>query len=218
MLRLDATPVSSDNRRLSSWSGLHPPGTTVVLPESTLGFWTSTVSRLRQAKLSGAGITVIAGAAIIDDGGYDNVLVKISPDGGGVLYRERMPVPGSMWQPWLALTGEAGGVRAHIFGEAVASVGGTKIAPLICYEQLLVWPVLQSVFHRPEAIVAVGNGWWTAGTSIIEIQRANSEAWARLFDLHLVISFNTMNHGARMLDAVLIKECADPSLKPAIIE
>jgi hypothetical protein len=50
--------------------------------------------------------------------------------------------------------------------------------------------MLQSAFHRPEAIVAVGNGWWTAGTSIIDIQHASSEAWARLFDLPLVISFN----------------------------
>jgi hypothetical protein len=49
---------------------------------------------------------------------------------------------------------------------------------------------LQSAFHRPDAIVAVGNGWWTAGTAIIDIQRASSEAWARLFDLPLVISFN----------------------------
>jgi hypothetical protein len=50
--------------------------------------------------------------------------------------------------------------------------------------------VLQSAFHRPQAIVTVGNGWWTAGTSIIDIQQASSEAWARLFDLPLVISFN----------------------------
>lgn len=169
----------------------HPPGTTVILPESALGFFTPTVSRLWQAKLSGTGITVIAGAAIIDDAGYDNVLVKIASDGSDVLYWERMPVPGSMWQPWRSLIGDGGGARAHFFANPVVDVGSMKAAPLICYEQLLVWPVLQSAFHRPDAIVAVGNGWWTAGTSIIEIQRASSVAWARLFDLPLVISFNT---------------------------
>jgi hypothetical protein len=169
----------------------HPSGTTIVLPESALGLWTPTVERVWQRALTGTGIVVIAGAAIIDQHGYDNVLVKLSPDGSEVLYRERMPVPGSMWQPWRAWIGDQGGARAHFFSNPVFQVGDVIVAPLICYEQLLVWPVLQSAFHRPDVIVAVGNGWWTAGTSIIDIQRASSEAWTRLFDLPLVISFNT---------------------------
>ena len=168
----------------------HPPGTTVVLPESALGFWTPTVGRVWQRSLTGTGITVIAGAAVIDGRGYDNVLVSISADGTDILYRERMPVPGSMWQPWRAWVGDQGGAHARFFANPVVDVRNLSVSPLICYEQLLVWPVLQSVFHRPDAIVAVGNGWWTAGTSIIAIQQASSEAWARLFDLPLVISFN----------------------------
>lgn len=171
-----------------------PPGTTVVLPESALGFWTPTVARFWQKGLAGTDITVIAGAALIDGRGYDNVLVTISSEKTEILYRERIPVPGSMWQPWRGWIGGGGGdeagARAHFFASPVVEVGTAKVAPLICYEQLLVWPVLQSAFHRPDAIVAVGNGWWTAGTSIIDIQRASSGAWAGLFDLPLVISFN----------------------------
>jgi len=166
------------------------PGATVVLPESALGFWTPTVGRAWQRALKDTGITVIVGAAVVDSQGYDNVLVKLSTDESQVLYRERMPVPGSMWQPWSAWIGDQGGARAHFFAHPVVDVGNQSVAPLICYEQLLVWPILQSAFHRPDAIVAVGNGWWTAGTAIIDIQRASSEAWARLFDLPLVISFN----------------------------
>lgn len=167
-----------------------PPGTTVVLPESALGFWTPMVGRVWQRALTDTGITVISGAAMVDSQGYDNVLVKISADGNTILYRERMPVPGSMWQPWRAWIGDNGGARANLFANPVVDVGDLNLAPLICYEQLLVWPILQSALHRPDAIVAVGNGWWTAGTSIIDIQRASSEAWARLFDLPRVISFN----------------------------
>ncbi|UJW77748.1 conjugal transfer protein TraB [Rhizobium sp. SL42] len=169
-----------------------PPGTTIVLPESALGFWTPTVARFWQKGLAGTDITVIAGAAFIDGRGYDNVLVTISAEKTEILYRERMPVPGSMWQPWRAWIGggDGSGARAHFFANPVVEVATTKVAPLICYEQLLVWPILQSAFHRPDVIITVGNGWWTAGTSIIDIQRASSEAWASLFDLPLVISFN----------------------------
>ncbi|NKL94409.1 conjugal transfer protein TraB [Rhizobium leguminosarum] len=162
-----------------------------VLPESALGFWTPTVARFWQEGLRGSNLTVIAGAAVIDPRGYDNVLVAISADAANALYRERMPVPGSMWQPWLRWTGQGGGARADFFSNAVVEIDGIRIAPLICYEQLILWPVLQSMLHAPEVIVAVGNGWWTENTSIVAIQKATATAWARLFDLPIVMAFNT---------------------------
>ncbi|WP_336510203.1 conjugal transfer protein TraB [Agrobacterium tumefaciens] len=162
-----------------------------VLPESALGFWTPTVARVWQEGLRGSNLTVIAGAAVIDLRGYDNVLVAVTDDAGKILYHERMPVPGSMWQPWLRWTGHGGGARADFFANPVIEVDGIRIAPLICYEQLIVWPVLQSMLHSPEVIVAVGNGWWTENTSIVVIQKASANAWARLFDLPIVMAFNT---------------------------
>jgi apolipoprotein N-acyltransferase len=163
----------------------------VVLPESAIGFWTPTVERLWQQQMAVRDEVVIAGASVVDSAGYDNVLVRIGGTASEILYRERMPVPGSMWQPWRPLFGKPGGARAHFFANPVVLVGDLKVAPLICYEQLLVWPVLQSMTHNPNLIIAVGNGWWTTGTSIIEVQRASTEAWARLFDKPIVFSFNT---------------------------
>jgi len=163
----------------------------VVLPESALGFWTPTIERLWARSLKGTDVSVIAGAARVDTGGYDNVLVALSADGGKVLYRERMPVPGSMWQPWRSWLGESGGARAHFFANPIATMGDRQVAPLICYEQLVVWPVLQSMLYDPDLILAVGNGWWTKGTSIVAIQRASAIAWAKLFAKPLVLSFNT---------------------------
>ena len=163
----------------------------VALPESALGFWTPTVERVWREGLRGRALTVVAGAAVINAGGYDNVMMAISADEAKVLYRERMPVPGSMWQPWLQWTGHRGGARADFFGNPEVEVDGVRIAPLICYEQLILWPILQSMLHSPEVIVAVGNGWWTQNTSIVAIQKALAIAWARLFDLAIVMAFNT---------------------------
>lgn len=163
----------------------------VVLPESALGFWTATVEHLWTKALAGKPLTVIAGASVVNVDGYDNVLVAISGDGGSVLYRERMPVPGSMWQPWRSWLGQTGGARADVFGNPVVQRDGRKLALLICYEQLVVWPILQSMLGGPDVIVAVGNGWWTSGTSIVATQRASVTAWARLFSKPLVLSFNS---------------------------
>jgi hypothetical protein len=163
----------------------------VVLPESALGFWTPTLERFWREALQEAGVMVIAGAAVIGADGYDNVMVAIAADGGRILYHERMPVPVSMWRPWAQWTGEVGGARASFFGNPVVAVAGRKLAPLICYEQLVLWPVLHSMLHRPDAIVLIGNGWWTTGGSIVAIQRASAKAWSDLFGIPVVISFNT---------------------------
>lgn len=61
---------------------------------------------------------------------------------------------------------------------------------MICYEQLLLWPVLHSMFYDPDLIVLTGNGWWTTGTNIIAVQKASAAAWAGLFGTSLVTTFN----------------------------
>jgi hypothetical protein len=164
--------------------------TFVVLPESALGNWTPTMERVWIKGLEASNVTVIAGATVIHREGYDNVLVAISAEGARLLYEERMPVPGAMWQPWRRWLGSATGASATVFGNPIVELGSQRIAPLICYEQLLVWPTLQSILHDPDLIVAVGNGWWTSGSSIVAIQRASTIAWARLFSKPLVMSFN----------------------------
>ncbi len=163
----------------------------MLLPESALAFWTPSVERLWRQQLADGDLSVIAGAAVVDADGYDNVLVRVSSTESEILYRQRMPVPGSMWQPWLPLIGRSRGARADFFANPIVSVGGQRLAPLICYEQLIIWPILQSMLHDPDLIIAIGNGWWTKETSIIAIQHASTEAWARLFGKPLVMSFNT---------------------------
>ena len=162
----------------------------IVLPESALGILTPTVELLWVDALADLDITVIAGAAVINTEDYDTVMVALDRRGTRLFYRERMPVPVAMWQPWAKWFGLSGGARATVFGDPIAEFAGHRFAPLICYEQLIVWPILQSALHHPDAIVAIANGWWAKNTSIPAIQRASVEAWARLFDLALVTAFN----------------------------
>ncbi len=162
----------------------------IALPESALGLWTPTTERLWTNALSPLPVTVIGGATIIHRDGYDTVMVEISSKGTRTLYRERMPVPVSMWQPWRRLTGEGGGANAYFFDNPVALVAGTRVAPLICYEQLIIWPVLQSMAMGSEMIVAISNGWWTGDSNITDIQSASVTAWAKLFDVPLVMAVN----------------------------
>lgn len=157
----------------------------VVLPESAFGLWTPTTKALWRRGLADLDVTVVGGAVSLTETGYDNLMVWITADSSAVLYHQRMPVPVSMWQPWTS-----GGANADFFGNAVVELDGHRLAMLLCYEQLLIWPVLHSVMLDADLVVAAGNGWWTGSTSIVPIQRASATAWASLFDLPLVMSFN----------------------------
>ena len=157
----------------------------VVLPESSLGIWTATTERLWIRELGNLEVIVVGGAIVFGPTGYDNVMVQITRTGSHLLYRQRMPVPLSMWQPW-----SDSGANAHLFSDPVTTLDGVILVPLICYEQLLIWPLLHSMLFDPKAVIATGNGWWTADTSIVSIQKASVEAWASLFGLPLVTAFN----------------------------
>jgi hypothetical protein len=69
-------------------------------------------------------------------------------------------------------------------------VAGQRVAFLICYEQLLVLPVLISAVDRPTLIVGMANQYWVPETSIPAGQRASLMAWFRLFALPLLIAEN----------------------------
>ena len=110
--------------------------TKTVLPESALGVWTPTTERLWTSGLENLDAAVAGGAIVVNENGYYNVMIEVTGEGARILYRERMPVPVSMWLPW-----DIGGATAEFFGNPIGRIGETSIAPLICYEQLIVWPV-----------------------------------------------------------------------------
>jgi apolipoprotein N-acyltransferase len=161
----------------------------IVLPENAFGPWTQTTEAFWMAALQGTDVMVLGGATIWDGDSYDNALVAVTSAKADVVYRARMPVPVSMWQPWRS-AGRQEGANANLFAVPVVSVGGLRVAPLICYELLLVWPILQSMSEGPEVIVAVGNGWWAGTTHVVAVQKSIALAWSRLFARPLVMAFN----------------------------
>lgn len=72
----------------------------IVLPESAFGLWSTTTKRFWSQELAGLDVRVVGGAAIVDPDGYDSTLVELIANSSKPLYRQRMPVPVSMWQPW----------------------------------------------------------------------------------------------------------------------
>lgn len=118
-----------------------------------------------------------------DAAAYRNVLVVRGQE--NTMFDQRIPVPISMWRPFTI-----GGVQLHWTGPAILPVEGQRVAVLICYEQLLTWPILTSLIGKPTVIVAVANDYWARGTTVPEFQFSAVRAWARLMSIPYVSATN----------------------------
>ncbi len=138
--------------------------------------------------MAGSGKTLLIGAAEPISGSpqLTNSVVVIGARVQTAV-RQRIPVPGGMWNPFHP----EGNFALNLFAPGTIDVGGQRAAILICYEQLLTWPILRSALERPTLLIGVSNEAWTTGTTIPRGQHACVRAWARLFWLPVLSAINS---------------------------
>ncbi len=154
----------------------------LVFPELIVPKWTEST----EAFWDHAGTTALVGAGLPIPGSrrYDNVVLVPGPERR--VFRQRIAVPIAMWKPF-----EDSGVPMRPFGPPILEIDGQRAAILICYEQLLAWPILHSALANPTLIVGLANNHWAKGTPIPAAQQAAVTAWARLFRLPKLLAVNT---------------------------
>ena len=118
------------------------------------------------------------------DAPYFNAVLARGAEKGEL--HQRVPVPIGMWKPWK----REGGVPLNAFGPAVLPVQGRLVAVLVCYEALLAWPALQAMTRRPALLAVIANDHWERSGAIARSQQAAANAWARLFQVPLVVAIN----------------------------
>jgi hypothetical protein len=91
-------------------------------------------------------------------------------------YAQHLPVPVSMYR-----FGEAGSVPMRWRGRYSTIIAGERVGLLICWEQLLVAPMLALAFEAPDRLVGLSNLYFARGTPVAAIQQASLRSWARLF-------------------------------------
>jgi predicted amidohydrolase len=102
------------------------------------------------------------------------------------IFEQRIPVPVAMWNPFRP---ESAPLR--LAGPGVIRIDGKRTAVLICYEQLIIWPVFISMLRQPEILVGIANDYWAIDTTIPRFQRSALQSWARLFGIPYVLAVNT---------------------------
>jgi len=180
----------------------------LVFPESIVSHWTSaSASFLRKGrnrpltsgKIILLGAQIFAGnnlveAAEFDDAihvlhnewprsnrisstasDYRNTLIYLDNNGWRAI-DQHVPVPLAMWRPF-----GSGGVRLNLQPSRPVEIAAERVCVLICYEALIPWPVLSSLYHEPTVISLIANNYWTKGTPIARYQLEAVKSWSRLF-------------------------------------
>jgi hypothetical protein len=102
------------------------------------------------------------------------------------VFEQRVPVPMAMWNPF-----RPGSAPLNFAGPALLRIDNKRAAILICYEQLIVWPLITAMLDSPNVLVGVANDYWATGTPIPRFQRSAVQSWARLFGIPFVLAVNS---------------------------
>jgi len=151
----------------------------VVLPETLFNQWTaSNEAFLRPLwrELAARNQVVLFGVQRLDSatGLIDNLVLIRGRESGE--YAQHLPVPISMYR-----LGEAGSVPVRWRGPYTATIFGERVGLLICWEQLLVAPMLFLALESPDRLVGLSNLYFARGTPVAAIQEAALQSWARLY-------------------------------------
>ena len=187
----------------------------VIFPETAVPMWTAATESfwegtLARVRADGKTLVIGGGLAGVDPVPFDfsadlAALGDVRPAPGGAQQRgaasfrnvallrghetgtfvQRIPVPIGMWRPF-----RRGSIPLNVGGRGTIVVSGERAAIWICYEQLLIWPVVESMLERPSVIIAMANDYWATATPIPRCQASLVSAWAQLFGLPYVSSVN----------------------------
>jgi apolipoprotein N-acyltransferase len=168
---------------------LHSSGARVIiLAETVVPIWTEATKAQWMPivrKLAENGQTALIGTRIPIPNGdrYRNVIV--ARGAATADFDQHIPVPIGMWRPF-----HSTGVPLNLTGPAILQIGAERIAPLICYEQFLVLPVLRAATEDATVLLAVSNTYWDITASVLNAQVRISRCWARLFSIPLLTVAN----------------------------
>jgi len=114
----------------------------------------------------------------------DNTLLIVGAE--SATFYQRVPVPVGMWQPFSRIS-----VPLRLGAPGVLTLDHQRAAVLICYEQLLTFPILASMLQHPTVIVGISNTFWVNGTTIPTYQATALRSWAKLFRLPYFSAVNS---------------------------
>jgi hypothetical protein len=166
------------------------PDSLILLPESIIPTWTPThderwASTFAQLKARRTGLLIGTTIPIANTQANRNVLLSRGYT-ERLSYVQRVPVPLGMWR----FGDKRNGFPLMLRYPSTIRIWDRRAGVLICYEQLLVWPALQTLSRNPDMLLAPSNLYWASGTIIPSVQHVSAQDWADLWAIPLYEASN----------------------------
>jgi len=166
------------------------PDSLILFPESIIPTWTPThderwASTFAQLQARRTGLLIGTTIPVANTQANRNVLLSRGYT-ERLSYVQRVPVPLGMWR----FGDRRNGFPLMLRYPSTIRIWNRRAGVLICYEQLLVWPALQTLSRNPEVLLAPSNLYWASGTSIPSVQHISAQDWADLWAIPLYEASN----------------------------
>jgi predicted amidohydrolase len=179
------SPTEQYDTAAAAWQrALATDADVVLFPEGLGGTWTPSSASLWALEAEEREALWIVGAMRRDTEGQRNG-VGVVGDGEPYFWPQRLPAPIGMWAPWAARH-----VKSDLFAPSVQVIQGRRAALLMCFEQFVGWPPLQSALEGAEVVLAPANLWFARGTNLNAVREVTLQSWARLMGWTVVEAIN----------------------------
>jgi apolipoprotein N-acyltransferase len=160
----------------------------MIFPETVIPRWTEATDLFWEPTLetlARSGKTVLIGTTfdIPSQPGYDNGIVVRGSQTGRLL--QQIPVPIGMWNPL-----QDAGAELGLFRPVLTTVSGRRVAVVLCFEELLTWPMMKAIIQKPDTLVGVDNRHWCPGDTVAILQNSIVDTWGRLAGVPTITATN----------------------------
>jgi len=166
------------------------PDTLILFPESIIPAWTPMhdkrwAATFIQLQARHTGLLIGTTIPVANTQANRNVLLSRGYT-ERLSYVQRVPVPLGMWR----FGDKRNGFPLMLRYPSTIRIWDRRAGVLICYEQLLVWPALQTLSRNPDMLLAPSNLYWASGTIIPSVQHVSAQDWADLWAIPLYEASN----------------------------
>ena len=170
--------------------GLTHPDSLILFPESIIPTWNPTheerwAATFAQLKAQRTGLLIGTTIPVANTQANRNVLLSRGYT-ERLSYVQRVPVPLGMWR----FGDKRNGFPLMLRYPSTIRIWDRRAGVLICYEQLLVWPALQTLSRNPDMLLAPSNLYWASDTIIPSVQHVSAQDWADLWAIPLYEASN----------------------------
>lgn len=174
--------------KMQAMLGKSPQATIDIFPESVGDFMDDFVLSQWQYHLSlYPHKTVIIGGYERTGKQLQAVLFAITADSKTTFYRQRLPMTAGMYNPFTD-----DGFQPRWFETATQSLNGSRFGVAICFEYVVLLPVMQLISSKPDAVIAVASSWWSP-KQLSQAQSQSLRLTARLANVPVFTATNGAN-------------------------